>query len=125
MKRRDFFLALALLLLALLLYSIGRRTKNELGSDYIVTIGGKEVFRGKLNETGKHEFRQQDGSFNLLVAEDGYVWMKEANCRDGLCVQQGKTNTAAKSIVCLPHKLVVSIVGKSEVDKEELDVIVQ
>ena len=125
MKRRDFFLALALLLLALLLFGLGRRAENALGTDYIVTIGGKEVFRGKLNETGKHEFRQQDGSFNLLVAEDGYVWMKEANCRDGLCVQQGKTNTAAKSIVCLPHKLVVSIVGKSEVDKEELDVIVQ
>ena len=125
MKRRDFFLALALLLLALLLYGLERRAKNALGSDYIVTIGGKKVFRGKLNETGKHEFRQQDGSFNLLVAENGYVWIKEANCRDGLCVQQGKTNTAAKSIVCLPHKLVVSIVGKSEVDKEELDVIVQ
>ena len=125
MKSRDIFLALALLLLALLLYSIGRREKNGQGSDYIVTIGGREVFRGKLNETGKHEFRQQDGSYNLLVAEGGYVWMKEANCRDGLCVQQGKTNTAAKSIVCLPHKLVVSIIGKSELDEEELDVIVQ
>ena len=52
--------------------------------------------------------------------------MKEANCRDGLCIRQGQMKNAAKTIVCLPHKLVVSLTGDSAPDKQDdLDVIIQ
>lgn len=53
-------------------------------------------------------------------------YMKEANCRDGLCIAQGKMKNAAKTIVCLPHKLVVQLEGDSAADEQdELDVIIQ
>ena len=52
--------------------------------------------------------------------------MKEANCRDGLCIHQGKMKNAAKTIVCLPHKLVVRLEGDSAPDgQDDLDVIIQ
>ncbi|MCR4708340.1 MAG: NusG domain II-containing protein [Clostridiales bacterium] len=126
MKRRDLLLVLILAATALVLYGIGHRNADKPGSFFSVTIEGTEVYRGKLSETGQYPFRQEDGSYNLVRVRDGKVWMEEANCRDGLCVQQGKTDSAAKSIVCLPHSLVVSVVGDAPENRgEELDVIVQ
>ena len=40
-------------------------------------------------------------------------------------MQQGKTDTPAKSIVCLPHRLVVTVFTDSDQDENDLDVIVQ
>ena len=60
------------------------------------------------------------------VVENGAVYMKEANCRDGLCIHQGKMKNAAKTIVCLPHELVVRLEGDSAPDgQDDLDVIIQ
>ena len=71
MKRRDLLAVLALALLALLLYGIGQRRAQGRGSSFAVTIGGTEVLRGRLSETGEYPFRQEDGSYNLLMAGDG------------------------------------------------------
>ena len=125
MKRRDFLLMLFLALAALALYGMGRRGNKRPGTVFSVTIEGAEVHRGLLSDAGTYPFRQSDGSYNLLRVRDGKVWMEEANCRDGLCVQQGKTDTPAKSIVCLPHKLVVTVGNDDGNQGEELDVIVQ
>ena len=125
MKRRDLILVLTFAVLALLLYGIGSWKTKEKGTAFIVTIDGQEVFRSELKKMGEYPFQQDDGSYNLVIVEEGKVWMKEANCRDGLCVKQGKTDAPSKSIVCLPHKLVVSVISNSEFDEEELDVIVQ
>ena len=67
-----------------------------------------------------------DGAVNVIAVENGAVYMKEANCRDGLCIHQGKMKNAAKTIVCLPHKLVVRLEGDSAPDgQDDLDVIIQ
>ena len=63
---------------------------------------------------------------NIICVENGEVYMKEANCRDGLCIRQGRMKNAAKTIVCLPHKLVVQLTGDApESDVSDLDVIIQ
>ena len=36
-------------------------------------------------------------------------FIKNADCRDGICVSRGKINKVGESIVCLPHKLIVEI----------------
>ena len=62
-----------------------------------------------------------------IRVEQGAVWMEEANCRDGLCIHQGKMRNRAKSIVCLPHNLVITLEGDSgagETEPEDLDVII-
>ena len=37
--------------------------------------------------------------------------MTEANCGDHTCVRMGRISRAGEAIVCLPHRLVVEIVG--------------
>ena len=53
---------------------------------------------------------------NTLVFEDGTARRVEATCPDQICVRQGAVQFAGESIVCLPHKLVVTIEGGQPAD---------
>ena len=125
MKKRDIVLIALLLAAALALYFGAQLLGTDEVSSVVVTIDGAEVLRKPLAVNDSYEIRQDDGSVNVIAVENGAVYMKEANCRDGLCVQQGRMRSAAKTIVCLPHKLVVTLSGEpAQQEDEDLDVII-
>lgn len=47
---------------------------------------------------------------NLLVIQDGEAWISEADCPNHDCVKQGKISLNGEMLVCLPHRITVSIV---------------
>ena len=49
--------------------------------------------------------------YNLVSITDGVVVMEAADCRDQICVQHKPISSKGESIICLPHRLVVEIVG--------------
>ena len=53
---------------------------------------------------------------NQITISGGKVWVSETNCSGHDCEHFGKISLAKQSIMCLPHKLIVSISGKSDVD---------
>ena len=108
------------------LYLISQVSLSAEASTVVVTLDGEEVLRRPLAMEDTYEIAQEDGSVNIIAVEDGAVYMKEANCRDGLCIRQGKMKNGAKTIVCLPHKLVVKMDGDAPVsDNSDLDIIIQ
>ena len=125
MKKRDIWLIGLLLAAALMLYLGAQTLGADKVSTVVVTIDGEEVLRKPLAVNDSYEIRQDDGSVNVIVVENGSVYMKEANCRDGLCIHQGRMRNAAKTIVCLPHKLTVSLTGEPiDTQNDDLDVII-
>lgn len=125
MKKKDILLIVLALGVAGLLYAVSLISGGEAATTVVVTVDGQEVLRRPLALEDSYEIRQDDGSVNVIAVKDGAVFMQEANCRDGLCVAQGKMRNAAKTIVCLPHKLVVSLTGDAPQDDGDLDVIIQ
>ena len=125
MKKKDILLIALALGVAGLFYAVSLISGGEAATTVVVTVDGQEVLRRPLALEDSYEIRQDDGSVNVIAVEDGAVFMQEANCRDGLCVAQGKMRNAAKTIVCLPHKLVVSLTGDAPQDDGDLDVIIQ
>lgn len=125
MKRRDMLIIAIVLALALSLFAFSRMSLGGAMSSVVVTIGGREVLRKPLAVEDTYEIRQEDGSVNVIAVENGAVYMKEANCRDGLCMAQGRMRNGAKTIVCLPHQLVVRLDGESAGPGDDgLDVII-
>ena len=126
MKKKDMILIAAALALAALLYAVSQLSLGAEASAVVVTVDGQERLRRPLAVEDSYEIRQPDGSVNVIAVEGGAVYMKEANCRDGLCIRQGKMKNGAKTIVCLPHKLVVRITGDAiDTEHDDLDVIIQ
>jgi hypothetical protein len=60
-------------------------------------------------------FDTADGGYNIVTVKGGKIAVTEANCPDQYCVRQGFCNSG-EQIVCLPHKLVISFMGESEID---------
>lgn len=126
MKKKDVIIIALALLCALALYLVSQMTLGGKMSSVVVLLDGEEVLRRPLVVSDSYTIAQEDGSVNVIRVEDGVVFMQEANCRDGLCIRQGKMKNGAKTIVCLPHKVVVKMDGEMpENDNSDLDIIIQ
>ena len=126
MKKKDIIIIALALLAALALYLVSLLAPSSAATTVVVTVGGQEVLRRPLSVNATYAVPQKDGDVNVICVENGEVYMKEANCRDGLCIRQGKMRNGAKTIVCLPHKVVVQLKGDAPAgDNSDLDVIIQ
>ena len=99
--------AVILLSLApLLLFSRG--TKDTV----VVSWHGNEIYRGKLSAPAR--ITTPDG-LNTIIVENGEVHMLEASCADRICVFSGKA-TPAHPIICLPNRVIITVIGSDEAD---------
>ena len=57
---------------------------------------------------------------NLLVIKDGKATVTTATCPDGICAAHKPISREGESIICLPHKVVITVIGGSG---EEPDII--
>ena len=74
------------------------------------------VFYKTIDLTQDGSFRvERDGGYNILTVSGGKIAVTEADCPDGYCKRQGFCN-AGVQIVCLPHGLVISFLGETEID---------
>lgn len=53
-----------------------------------------------------------DGGYNIVRISAAGVEMIEADCPDQICVRSGRIRYVGQTIVCLPHKVLVKIVGE-------------
>lgn len=107
--KNDILLILAVLLLAggAWLYTTLNR---ETGAEVVVSVAGEELCRLPLSADTELEIGEGEKR-NLLVISDGEARISEASCPDHVCVKRGRVSFDGQSIVCLPNKVVVSIVG--------------
>ncbi len=78
-----------------------------------------DVFSLDENLEKQYDF---DGETNTLVIKNGKASVTEANCPDGICVNHKSVNRSGESIICLPHKLVVTVIDEKSAD-DEIDAV--
>lgn len=113
-KKADIiFLALlfaAVLMIAAFVYLRG----GERGERVEVTVGGEVYGTYPLSENAEIPIVIDDITTNLLVISGGKADMTEADCPDKLCVHQKAVSKTNETIVCLPNKVVVQVIGTEE-----------
>lgn len=107
MKKREWLFVGGILLTAVVLWVALR--PGETGTWAIVTVDGQEVARYPLNEDRTVTIGEE--AYNTLQIADGAVAVTHANCGDHTCIRTGAIQREGETIVCLPHRLVISIVG--------------
>lgn len=96
---------------------------REEGNTVVVTVDKKEFGRYSLSEDAVVEIRTgtEEEELNLLVIKDGKAYVETATCPDGICAGHKPISKEGESIVCLPHKVVITI--DSTEANEEPDII--
>ncbi|MPM74401.1 hypothetical protein SDC9_121389 [bioreactor metagenome] len=107
--RRDLILIGAIALLALALFGVSRLLNAGPAEMVVVTVDSQEYARLPLKEDARLLITAQRGQTNLLVIENSTARISEASCSNQVCVNTGRISEAGEIIVCLPHKVVVSI----------------
>lgn len=77
-----------------------------------ITDGDGNVYEMPLAEDATRTVTTSLGT-NVVEVADGRVRVREADCPNQDCVNQGWIGSSDQQIVCLPHKLYVDIVGGS------------
>ena len=114
--KADFLVLGVIFIAALLTWVIPMIRNDRTGSDVIVLRDGKEVGRYSLSEDDIFTIWGDDESYNLILVNDGAAKVTDADCPDKLCVRQRSISKNGESIICLPHKLVITIDSPEESD---------
>ena len=92
------------------------------GDMVVVTVDGKEFGRYSLSEEVTVEIRTgaQGEELNLLVIKGGQAYVETATCPDGICAGHKPIKRDGESIVCLPHKVVITVYTSEEKDAPDI-----
>ena len=116
MKKTDLILVVIALVAAAgiwLFYSAGA----DHGLTAVVTVDGEVRAELPLDGNDTAEIETEWG-YNIVHTENGQAFVTEADCRDQICVEHKKIEKVGETIVCLPHKMVVEIVGEGEAEAD-------
>lgn len=119
--RNDIIFIAALLLMAAagLVYLFVFR---DSGNVVEVTVDGEVYGVYSLSENITCEIRtgKNDENINRFVIADGKVYMQDASCPDGICVAHRPIFRDGESIVCLPNRVVVTVITQETEDSADI-----
>jgi hypothetical protein len=127
MKRRDYIVLAIVLVASLVLFLLRPHASNDSNTDaYLrISLAGQADQYVALNEERDIRIEQENGDYNIIhIYPDGFRVI-EANCYNQDCIHQGEVTTAniesrllLNEIICLPHRLVLSLVTAEEAQQE-------
>jgi len=111
----------AILIISLLIFTtIGTLVyKQYIKSNHnfaVIKLDGKVIQTIDLNGVkAQKQWKIYDkaGNYNLIEVFPGKIRVKDADCPDKICVKTGWISQSGQIAVCLPHKLIINIEGKS------------
>lgn len=113
MKKADFIIiAVVAVVVGVLVFFLYGVNSNS-GSYVQVEVDGEVVETLDLNKDATLEIESDNGGTNTLVIKDGKAKVTQANCPDGICTNHKEINRNGESIICLPHKVVVTVVNEN------------
>lgn len=120
MKKRDFIVIFCIIVLAGISF-IAIKMMEKTGEKVVIYQDKKQYKTVSLYKNQIIEIPANKGH-NIVKIQDGKAEMIEASCPDQICVHHRKISNTGETIVCLPNKVVVEIVGKT---KRKLDSIAE
>lgn len=109
-KKADLILLGCVLAVGMILGIVLFFTRSA-GAQVQIRVDGKVIKTFPLSVDHAYTIEGADGGINKLIISDGTACISEADCPDGLCVNMGKIHYNGESIICLPHKTVVEVIG--------------
>lgn len=83
---------------------------RDSGDTVRVTVDGELYGVYSLSDEISEEIGHGEGQYNRFVVRGGQAYMASATCPDGICVDHRPIHRNGESIVCLPNRVVITVV---------------
>ena len=110
--KNDIILIITMIAISVSSWLIIDALKTE-GGYVVVVIDGKESARYSLDVNNEITINNGD-NYNILKIEDGVAKIIDASCPDKYCMTQPQISYNNETLTCLPNRVVVKVVSKSE-----------
>ncbi len=114
----DLILIVTVLLAAALLL-LGLFLLPARGDAVQIAVDGEVIATLPLSTDTTYVIPGVEGE-NTLVIEGGAAHVTAADCPDGICVGHRAISRAGQSILCLPHKVAITVIGGDTVVDAEV-----
>lgn len=114
MNKSDIKLVVILVCVVFLIFVFVNINKKE-GSVAEVYYEDKLILSIDLNIDGEYVVEGELGDV-VLEVNDNKIRVKSENSPKNICSKEGYISDSSKTLICLPNKIIVKIVGDSEID---------
>ena len=104
MFKKGDAVVLALLVAVALIFLLFAFCFKGDGKIVVIKKGNKVVYEESINKDVTFKL---DG--NTVFVKNGKVVMKDATCKNQICVKHKEISKKGETIVCLPHKVIVEV----------------
>lgn len=117
-KRWDIILTAIFLITAALIFTCYNLFFHNPGTSVQITVDGKITDMLPLASDTAITINGYNNGTNTLQIKNGYASIIDADCPDKLCQKQKKIKYNGETLVCLPHRVVVSVISQ---EKPQID----
>lgn len=121
LTRADKILIAAVLLCTIGL-EIGRRTDASPGGEAVIEVDGTRQATLSLDQPQKVQIDGPMGSSEVEIGVRGARIIR-APCPHGICVRRGWVRREGEVVVCVPNRLVLTIIGGKE--RNDVDAVIR
>lgn len=119
-KQSIIFLIILIFVSILMFFFLINSKKRQDGDKVLIYVDGTLVQEAFLNVEDEILIHGNPGD-NVLMIRNGKAYMKEASCKNHICIQQGSIGKNGETIICLPNHIMVEISS----EKQDLDAVVR
>ncbi len=112
--KKDLLLIVIILAVAAVGFTVNHYIRKKPATQLEITVDGKVVELLDLSKDTEMTIDGWNGGTNHLIIRDGMAWVDEASCPDKVCIHQGKAAMNRQMIVCLPNRMVATVVAPEE-----------
>lgn len=112
-NKKELIIVVILTMIALISFFFFRIS----GQGAMVEIKIAQKLFGTYDLSIDQEVNISDDEGHLLlvsVIKDGMIKVVSSNCADKICIDEGSIKLTGQTIVCLPNKVVIKIIGEDE-----------
>lgn len=113
--RNDILLLVLLILVGVSAYFFKEQSirKAAFSSVALINVNGETLYRIDLNKDDTFSLDTEFG-YNMVTVKDGKIMVSKADCPDQICVNHAPISKKGEVIICLPHKLEITIIESEE-----------
>lgn len=118
-RKKDMILIAVIIVIAAVSALLVKFVQQDTGAAIQITIDGKIYGEYNLSENQSISIDEVLGHNKLVIANSS-AYMDEADCPDRYCMDYKPITNSGETIICLPHKLVVEVVGQRSAQQPDV-----
>lgn len=110
-KKKEVILIVAIIILSCILLLVNHFLFSKPARQVTISVDGEIIATKDLDQDADFVVEGYNHGTNRIIIKNGGVHVSEASCPDKICIHQGTIKHTGESIVCLPNRLIATIIG--------------